>query len=856
MTPRTRWALLLGLSICAGVYQARYSWECIQLLRHPDAVAASPFTLDAETATVANPSLGALAAGIVAGDRVLAIGGIEYTGLSVLARQLALRPAHSLAVTVDRPGRPTLAVPLPSTAQQRHDAFGIIVVGLLSPILCLLLGFGVAALRPADLRAWILLMLMLSFTQLAMVTEVVLEAWPSPLRAPALAWHWLWAFGWPIWMLLFGLHFPERLPLDRRWPWFKWIPIAPLLAQCVLGTMWMVARCESLWLAQRLGPIVKAVSHGQRLWMILAIGGFFAALGFRQGRATSPDARRRLRLLYFGANLSLFPSLLLFVASIVRGREFGDAPAWLLQPALLALALFPLTLAYVIVVHQAMDVRVVLRQGLQYALARNGILVAQVLVGAGVALAAISLLLDPATNRPRRLQAAAGGVAFVLLTRRLGGRLSAWTDRRFFREAYDAEQILNDLSESVRTIFDADRLLQTVTSRVSDSLHVPRLAVVLARDGNLVPVYAHGFDALPAIRFGAGAAFLERMRLTQQVLRVELEDPASWLGKNGSEAERQGLRALDAQLLLPMVIKDRLLGFVSLGPKLSEEPYSASDVRLLQTVTSQTAFALENSRLTEAMAQEVARRERQNRELEIAREVQEGLFPQRAPKIAGLEYAGRCRPALGVGGDYYDFLETPGGGLGIALGDVSGKGIPAALLMAGLQASLRAQPTLAASGLAALMERLNGLIFEASPSNRYVTFFFGIYEPQSRRLDYVNAGHLAPMLLRGDKLIRIDTGGPVIGLLPVARYEQGVVVLQPGDLIVGFTDGISEAMSTDSEEWGEERMLEAVRAFASREPERMLDGIIAAADHFAKGAKQYDDMTLVILRVKQEAKAV
>jgi sigma-B regulation protein RsbU (phosphoserine phosphatase) len=853
MASRSSWALLVGLLSCAVTYQARYSWDCIQLLQHPQVKVDSPFTLDAATADVSDPSPGAVAAGVVAGDRVLAIGGIEYTGLSVLLRQLAiLRPGDRMMVTLDRPGHPTLVVPLASAPPEEHQAFGIAVIGLFSPILCLVLGFGVAARRPGDARAWILLMLMLSFSQLAMVSDVELSAWPSPLRAPAIAWHWVWAFGWPIWMLLFGLHFPERLPLDRRWPWLKWIVIAPLSAQCVLGTLWVVARSESLWLAQRLGPIVKAVSHGQRLWMMLAIGGFFAALGFRQGKATSPDARRRLRLLYFGANLSLIPSLLLFVASIVRGREFDDIPVWLLLPALLALALFPMTLAYVIVVHQAMDVRVVLRQGLKYALARNGILVAQAVVSAVVVLVAISLLLDPAANRPRRLQAVAGGVAFVLLTRRLGGQISAWIDRRFFREAYDAEQILNDLSESVRTIFERDTLLETVTSRVSESLHVRRLAVVIAQDGSLKPVFSHGFEAPPVATFRAGSPLLDRMQLNQQALRVDLHDPDSWLARKASEAERQALRAISAELLLPMVIKNKLLGFVSLGPKRSEEPYSASDLRLLQSVTSQTALALENSRLSEAMAREVAKRERLNRELEIAREVQEGLFPQRAPKIRGLEYAGRCRPALGVGGDYYDFIETPGGGLGVALGDVSGKGIPAALLMAGLQASLRAQPTLAPSGLAALMARLNNLIYETSPPNRYVTFFLGCYDPQTRRLDYVNAGHLAPMVMRGDRVIRIDVGGPVIGLLPVASYEQGLIVLEPGDLIVGFTDGISEAMSTKSEEWGEERMLEAVRSLASLPPERLIEGVIAAADHFAAGAKQYDDMTLVILRVTPE----
>src|SRR5262249_4078870 len=153
-----------------------------------------------------------------------------------------------------------------------------------------------------------------------------------------------------------------------------------------------------------------------------------------------------------------------------------------------------------------------------------------------------------------------------------------------------------------------------------------------------------------------------------------------------SEDERAKLAALRSELLLPLSVKDKLLGFISLSQKRSEEPYSGTDLRLLKSVAAQAGLARENAGLTSAHDQEVAQRERLNRELEIARGVQERLFPQILPPVAGLDYSGKCRPALTVGGDYYDFLALPGGRLGIALGDVSGKGIPAALMMAGLAA--------------------------------------------------------------------------------------------------------------------------------------------------------------------------
>ena len=258
-----------------------------------------------------------------------------------------------------------------------------------------------------------------------------------------------------------------------------------------------------------------------------------------------------------------------------------------------------------------------------------------------------------------------------------------------------------------------------------------------------------------------------------------------------------------------------------------------------------------------AIADEIAQRERLNREVEIAREVQERLFPQTLPPIAGVEYGGACRPALGVGGDYYDFLALPGGQLGIAIGDVSGKGIAAALMMASLQASLRGEATRAPENLAALVGNVNHLVYEASAANRYATFFYAQYNPATRLLTYVNAGHNPPLLLHRSgtdwQISRLDFGGTVVGLLETFPYQQAAVSIAPGDVFVGFTDGISEAMNGADEEWGEEKLIETVKACDGATPSQMITRIMQAADSFVAGAKQHDDMTLVVLRATETA---
>jgi sigma-B regulation protein RsbU (phosphoserine phosphatase) len=267
--------------------------------------------------------------------------------------------------------------------------------------------------------------------------------------------------------------------------------------------------------------------------------------------------------------------------------------------------------------------------------------------------------------------------------------------------------------------------------------------------------------------------------------------------------------------------------------------------------SAQTTLAQEVARLTRAIGEETAQRERMNRELEIAREVQENLFPQRLPVVQGLEYSGHCRPAREVGGDYYDFLELPDGRFGIAIGDVSGKGVGAALMMASLEASLRALASVV-NNPAELMERVSSLVYQASSANRYATLFYGQYDPGSRCLDYVNAGHNPPVVLRSCggsfQVFRLETGGPVIGLLRHS-YERGVFSHEVGDLLVLFTDGVSESMNARFEEWGEERLIELAKMCYGLPASEGLRRILSAAQAFAAGASQHDDMTLVLVRV-------
>jgi phosphoserine phosphatase RsbU/P len=328
-----------------------------------------------------------------------------------------------------------------------------------------------------------------------------------------------------------------------------------------------------------------------------------------------------------------------------------------------------------------------------------------------------------------------------------------------------------------------------------------------------------------------------------------------FLGQISSPADGR-LRHLVASALRNNRDKERLAPYLIAWHEIETDAFAkraiAAALDGVKTESSaQTTLAQEVARLTTAIGRETAQRERLNRELEIAREVQEALFPQQLPVVPGLEYWGQCRPAREVGGDYYDFLEVPGGRFGIAIGDVSGKGVGAALMMASLEASLRALASVV-DDPAELMERVSSLVYAASSANRYATLFYAQYDPRSRCLSYVNAGHNPPVVLRSCdgsfQVFRLETGGPVIGLVRHS-YERGVFSHEAGDLVVLFTDGVSESMNVRFEEWGEEKLIEVAKLCYGLPVAEGLRRILSAAQAFAAGAAQHDDMTLVVLRV-------
>jgi sigma-B regulation protein RsbU (phosphoserine phosphatase) len=306
---------------------------------------------------------------------------------------------------------------------------------------------------------------------------------------------------------------------------------------------------------------------------------------------------------------------------------------------------------------------------------------------------------------------------------------------------------------------------------------------------------------------------------------------------------RDTLAAADFALVVPLVAPSGIEALIAVGARPGGPRPEAEDLDFAAALARQAQAALEGARLHRLRIE----KERQDRDLEIARRIQQGLLPKSAPRLAGFEIAGESRSCLHVGGDYFDFVPLAGGRLGLVIADVSGKGTPASLMMASVHAWLRA---LAGSEPAArVLERLNRFVYASTETSRYVTLFYGELDPATRRLVYVNAGHVPPFVVRSNgSEERLRSGGPVLGLLDEVTLDAGELSLAPGDVLAAVTDGVTEAVDPAGREFGDERVRQALAAHAGKGARETLLGLVGAVDRWAGEAGCSDDLTALILK--------
>lgn len=329
--------------------------------------------------------------------------------------------------------------------------------------------------------------------------------------------------------------------------------------------------------------------------------------------------------------------------------------------------------------------------------------------------------------------------------------------------------------------------------------------------------------------------------------------PPLKLARNVSDPDLERWRALaegaaeplrDGEfLLVPLRSGETTVGVVALGPPATGNEYTAEDVEFCSALVAQASVALDNA----WRFQDTLYRRQMERELELASAIQRDLFPKQLPEVPGLELAAANRQARLVGGDYYDVLGDPQRPL-LCVADVAGKGISASLLMATIQATLRALLVFPLE-LTELVNRANALLCGSMPGNRYATLFTARYDARSGTLEYVNAAQCQAILARaGGRVELLDATGLPIGMFPGIQYESQPLALGPGDVLVVYSDGVTDAQAPGGEEFGLERLLDCVRRLAGRTAQEICDGVLEAVSRFVEETPQYDDITVMVVR--------
>jgi sigma-B regulation protein RsbU (phosphoserine phosphatase) len=850
----------------------------------------------------------AQAAGITVGDVILTVNGIPTSDWEQLAKfddHLKVNDRISYQVKRRDGSQTTLQVQLGSPLRSRQIEVSILTSLAVALAFCAL-GTLVYWRKPDDERALVFYLLSFVSTMLFLVSPLVyVDEFPSRgARSLAqMTGHQVTlylvgttvVYAAQVLMVHLALIFPRKRPALQRDPKvLLWLYLAPLLqfigfptfAMLNLPGRWLRAMLILFWalllaisgfLARRCRQQGWKRALGSRPVMVLSavvllivagvntalqivpseatrqtIGWTFGAVAFglislavfviysviacvalyRSYRESGVEEKKQVRWPLWGTIVSL--SGVLFLIGLSAFPELFAARRFVslivIEVAEKTFYIFiPLSFAFAILKYRLMDIDIVIWKTVIYSIV-SGCVVALYLGLAG----GLGGWLVTQVGVHSTWVTVGATLAAVAVFVPVRNRVQHVVDERFFRRQEDLPRALRTLNEKTAEITDLSVLLGAVAEHVVQVLKIRNVVIFRQslREQSFVAAVEVGLhDRIDPARLLKGLRFARDTPLlasTALAFRPPHDLP---------EPERVALTQLGTALIVPVRRREEKIGFISLGRKLSDQEFEPDETEFLAAVADQTAAAIYNLHLR-----------RQAQEYEEALEIQQALIPKQIPQASGLEMAGSWRPARIVGGDYFDVFKFSETRLGLCIADVSGKGMPAALLMSNLQAVVKA---LATESIAPkeLVEKVNRVMWRNTTEAKFITLFNAVLDVESRSLRYTNAGHNAPILTRRDGAqLRLDHGGVILGAFQESEYEQGEVDLRPGDRLVLFTDGVSEAVNVEGEEFGEERLVEASLHDRELVAEAMHQSLLRCVTEFCSGEFD-DDATVLVVAV-------
>jgi phosphoserine phosphatase RsbU/P len=565
------------------------------------------------------------------------------------------------------------------------------------------------------------------------------------------------------------------------------------------------------------------------IYVALAI--FIMYQGYR--RLENPRLQKQVRLVLWGIGLSVglyaISSLIPAMLPIYGIENFKYFMV------ILILIVGPGSIALSIIRYQFLDIRLIIRRGIIFSIT-SGLLVGIYLLiydhskkvitgilGFDVPIVEIFFL-----------------IIAVIFFQPILSSIEEMVERVFVQSRYDFRNVIQTLSHEILHIVDLELLQEKVFNTLTKQFMIDKVFFILKDNAGDFTTEAKASLESHRLSFSRQGEFISLMRnIDEPVYKDDI------VARLISRTDIQLLKQIDAFLLIPLIHPQELNGILCLGQKLTDPKYTAEDLSLLKLLGDQIGVAIANI----GFYRERLERQRIEEEISLAREIQRLLLPREIPRGRNFEIAAINIPSKQVGGDYYDFISLDEHHLGIAIGDISGKGIPGALLMSNLQATFRAS-ALHHFSTGETMVIVNDQLTTTTSSEKFATFFYGILDTQTMMFHYTNAGHNYPILRRkSGECIYLQEGGLIIGVQKNVAYPEASLKLDKGDVLVFYTDGITEALNTQQDEFSDQHLLKIICDCHQMSSQGLRDQIYEEVANFAKGLEQYDDITLIVLKI-------
>lgn len=625
-------------------------------------------------------------------------------------------------------------------------------------------------------------------------------------------------------MISLSLLFPDEWPPVQKRPWLRFLPYGVSFALAAFGL---------LVLRSQINP--WAYVEAWRLsyfYTALGILFFLAIMVYRLRTRLSATSQQQVRIILWGSLLAFAP-----VTVWAGAPLFGILIPFNTLLFLPFLLIFPLSIGIAILRYRLWDVEVFVNRTLVYSALTLIVTLLYLVLVIG-----LEQIFRITTGQSSPLIIAASTLVIAALFNPLRIRLQKLVDQSFYHIKFETARALAKFSETLRDEVDLVHLVNSLEKVIQENIQPEQVLTWLpSPDGFAISAFAARmeFNEWPQRTIPVDDPAIKVLLQSSGVIELDRVD--------GDEPALQMLQAAGVKAIVPLVSQGELTGFLALGARLNRQGFSMDDYRLLSMLASQAAPAIQIAQLARQQQAEALERERMERELQVARSIQLTLLPKELPALAGWQLANYYQAARAIGGDFYDFIHLPDGRLGLVIGDVSGKGIPAALVMATTRNLLRTVVQRGGSpGI--VLKQVNNLLDPDIPQNMFVTCLYAVLDPASGRLVFANAGHNLPIRYSHDSVNELRATGMPLGLLPDMSYEEQEAILEPEDCLLFYSDGITEAHNPQKEMYGRSRLHASLGKF-SGDGHALIDRLLHKLQDFTgPGWEQEDDVTMVLLK--------